>query len=126
MEENLAQNISFVADAIIKDIDNLYPETWEAALMLTLFSWNNEIQKGYTKKEFYTKGLKKLEKKRSTFWKQLINKDAAILIDILTKRKAFFFGEDKRLLKECFLNMLQTISVVEDNKENTLHIESRF
>jgi len=52
--------------------------------------------------------------------------DADELIQILTKRKDFFFGEDKRLLKECFLNVLQTVSVIEDNEEETLHVEPRF
>ena len=126
MTENLAESISFVADVIIKDIENPYPETWEAVLTLTLFSWNNEIQKEYTKKDFYTKILERLEKDRPTFWKQLINKNVSVLTEILTKRKTLFFGEDKRLLKECFLNMLGTISVVEDNDEGTLHIENRF
>lgn len=124
--ENLASNISFVVDAIIKDIENPYPETWDAALALTLFSWNNQIQKGYTKEVFYKKRLKQLEKERPKFWKQLISEDLDFLIETLTKRKAFFFRDDKRLLKECFLNVLETISVIEENKENTLHVEPRF
>jgi len=125
-DENLAANVSFVVDAIIKDIENLFPETWEAALAITLFSWNNEIQKGYTKESFYTKKLKQLEKERPTFWEQLSSKDIDFLTETLTKRKALFFGDDKRLLKECFFNMLETVSVIEDNEEETLHIESRF
>lgn len=125
-DENLAVNISFVADAIIKDIDNPYPETWEAALALTLFSWNNEIQKGLVKKDFYRKKLNHLEKNKPTFWKQLIRDNPEELLEILTKRKAFFFGDDKRLLKECFLNVFETISAIENNEEETLHVEPRF
>jgi len=33
--DNLAQNISFVTDAIIKDIEDPHPETSEIALALT-------------------------------------------------------------------------------------------
>jgi len=88
--ENLAVNISFVADAIIKDIDNPHPETWEAALTLTFFSWNNEIQKGLVKKDFYRKILNHLEKNKPIFWKQLIRDNPKELLEILTKRKAFF------------------------------------
>ncbi len=124
--ENLAVNISFVADAIIKDIDNPHPETWEAALTLTFFSWNNEIQKGLVKKDFYRKILNHLEKNKPIFWKQLIRDNPKELLEILTKRKAFFFGDDKRLLKECFLNVFETVSVIENNEEETLHVEPRF
>ncbi len=49
IEKNLAENISFVSDAIVDDIDNPYPETLEASLILTQYSWNNEIQENYIK-----------------------------------------------------------------------------
>lgn len=126
ISDNLAENISFVADAIIRDIEDPYPETWEIALALTFFSWNNSIKEGSVKKYFYKKEINHLEKSQPTFWKQMIRNDADELIQILTKRKAFFFGEDRRLLKECFLNVLQTVSVIEDNEEETLHVEPRF
>ena len=126
MDENLAENISFVLDAIVDDVDEPYPETLEAALILTQYSWNNEIQKNYSKEDNYKIELKKLEDHHPHFWVQLIRNDAPSLIDILTKRKMVFYPDDRRLVKDCFLNVLGTISVVEDNDEKTLHVQSRF
>ena len=126
MDENLAENISFVLDAIVDDVDEPYPETLEAALILTQYSWNNEIQKNYSKEDNYKIELKKLEDHHPHFWGQLIRNDAPSLIDILTKRKRVFYPDDRRLVKDCFLNVLGTISVVEDNDEKTLHVQSRF
>jgi hypothetical protein len=34
-----------------------------------------------------------------------------------------FFPDDKRLIKSCFINVLGTISVEENNDEKTLHVE---
>ena len=126
MDKNLAENIFFVLDAIIDDIDEPYKETLEAALILTQYSWNNEIQKDYAKEKFYEKELRKLQSRNPHFWTQLIRTDAPSLIEILTKRKLFFYPDDKRLVKDCFINTLHTISVVEDNKEKTVHVQSRF
>jgi hypothetical protein len=126
MDENLAENISFVLDAIIDDIDEPYTETLEAALILTQYSWNNEIQENYNKEGFYKTELKKLEDYKSNFWKQLIRNNAPSLIDILMERKMFFYPDDKRFVRNCFVNPFGTISVVEDNDEKTLHVQSRF
>jgi hypothetical protein len=126
MKENLAENVSFVLEVIIDDIDAASIETLKSALILTQYSWNNEIQKDYFKKNSYKKELEKLQATNPLFWKQVIRNDAESLIDILVKRKTFFCGDDKRLIKSCFVNIMGTISVEEDNKEKTLHIESRF
>lgn len=125
-DKNLAVNISFMADAIIEDIDNLHPETWELALALTFFSWNNSIKAGSVKKEYYEKEIRRISKIRKGIWQQLITDDAEELTKILNKRKALFFEEDRRMLKECFFNILQTVSATEDNEEETLHVEPRF
>ncbi len=126
MDENLAENISFVLDAIIDDIDEPYKETLEAALILTLYSWNNEIQKNYTKEDSCKAALKKLQDRNPQLWTQLIRNDAPSLIKILMKRKMFFYPNDKRFVKNCFINALGTISVTEDNDEKTLHVQSRL
>ncbi len=126
MDENLAENISFLLDAIINDVDSPSTETLEAALILTQYSWNNEIQLNNTKEDSYKAKLKKLQDRNSKFWTQLIRNDASNLIEILMERKRFFFPNDKRFVKECFVNMLGTISVIEDNDEKTLHVQSRF
>jgi len=126
MKENLAENVSFVLEVIIDDIDEASIETLKGALILTQYSWNNEIQKDYFKKNAYKKEFEKLQATNPQFWKQVIRNDAVSLIDILVKRKSFFYGNDKRLIKNCFVNTMGTISVEEDNKEKTLHIESRF
>ena len=126
MDDNLAENISFVLDAVIDDVDEPYAETLEAALILTRYSWNKEIQENYNKEGCYKIELKKLEDFRSNFWDQLIRNDALSLIDILMKRKLFFYPDDQRLVRDCFVNPFGTISVVEDNDEKTLHVQSRF
>ena len=126
IDENLAENISFVLDAIIDDVGEPYKETLEAALVLTQYSWNNAIQKNYIKNGYYKIELKKLQRCNSRFWKQLIRNDALSLIEILMKRKMIFFPDDKRFVKDCFINMLGTISVVEDNDKKSLHVQSRL
>ena len=97
IDENLAENISFVLDAIIDDVDEPYKETLEAALVLTQYSWNNAIQKNYIKNGYYKIELKKLQRCNSRFWKQLIRNDAPSLIEILMKRKNIFFQMIKGL-----------------------------
>ena len=126
MKENLAENVSFVHEVIIDDIDEASIDTLKSALILTQYSWNNEIQKDYFKNNAYKKEFEKLQDINPLFWKQVIRNDAESLIDILVKRKSFFYGDDKRLIKSCFINTMRTISVEEDNEEKTLHIESRF
>ena len=49
MDENLAENLSFVLDAILDDVDEPYAETLEAALTLAQFSWNNTVHENHTK-----------------------------------------------------------------------------
>jgi len=126
MDENLAENISFMLDAIVDDVDEPYAETLEAALILTQYSWNNEIQDNYTQEKYYQTELKKLEDRNPHFWEQLIRSDAPSLIEILTNRKIFFHADDKRFVKECFINTLCTVSVVEDNDEQSLHVQSQY
>lgn len=122
--ENLAQNFVFVLDAILYTLDDNTPETWEAAIALTLFSWNNEIKNNSIPETYYKNKLKILEAKNPNFWKEIQSKDMSFLInDVLRKRKNFFFPDDKRLIKEGFVNIHGTISVIEDNKEKTLHVE---
>ena len=126
MDENLAENISFLLDAIIDDIDEPYNETLEAALILAKYSWNSEIQENYTKEGSYKTELKKLQDRNPQIWEQLIRNDAPSLIEILLERKMFFYPNDKRFVKDCFISALGTISVTEDNDEKTLHVQSRL
>jgi hypothetical protein len=49
MDENLAENISLVLDAIIDDVDEPDKETLAAELILTRYSWNNQMHKNYAK-----------------------------------------------------------------------------
>ena len=66
--------------------------------------------------------LRKSEKANPCLWDQLIRTNSEELIKILKQRKAFFFPDDKRLVRSCFYNMLGTITVEEDNDEGTVHI----
>jgi len=126
MKENLAENMFFVLDAIIDDIDEASIDTLKGALILTQYSWNSEIQKSYFKENSYKKEFDKLQASNYRFWKQVIRNDAPSLIEILIKRKSFFYPDDKRLVKSCFINAMGTISVEEDNEEKTFHIHSLF
>jgi hypothetical protein len=126
MDENLAENVSFVLDSIIDDIDDPYKETLEAALILTKYSWNTEIENNPIVEGSYKRELKKLQDLNPRFWTQLTLNDVLSLIDILMKRKSIFYPDDKRLVKKCFINVFGTISVVEDNNYEIVHVQSRF
>jgi hypothetical protein len=125
-EENLADNIYFVLEVIIDDIDEASIETLKMALILSQYSWNNAVQKNYSKKDSYKKEFEKLLCSNPNFWKQVIRNDEPSLIEILTKRKLFFYPNDKRLVKSCFINAMGTLSAEEDNEKRTLHIQSYF
>ena len=123
MDDNLGTNIMFMLEAIIAtEIDETDIETIEAALILSHFAWNTEIKENSIKPEYYKTELKKLEKANPTFWEQLISNNSEELIDILRKRKRVFFSNDNRLIKTCFINTLETVSVEEDNSKSTLHV----
>jgi len=126
MTENLAENISFVFEVIIDDIDEASIKTLEAVLILTQYSWNNEIRENYFKKDAYKKEFEQSQGNNPKFWKEVIRNNAPDLVEILRQRKAFFYPDDKRLVKNCFINTMGTISVEEDNEEKTRHIESGF
>ena len=127
MDDNLSANIIFMLDVIIND-ENDEPdiETINAALILSHFAWNNEIREDSVKPKYYKKELKKLEKVNMHFWEQLTRNDAEELIDILKKRKRMFYPEDNRLIKSCYINIIMGITVEEDNKEKTIHVEKYF
>lgn len=123
MSENLAENLFFVLDPIIEDIELHHTETWEAAITLTVYSWNTSIQKDYFKETYYKKKLKELEQQNPNFWQYLTSKDTSFLIKgLLRKRKEFFFEADTRLVKKCFFDDVDNFVVMEDNEEETLHI----
>jgi hypothetical protein len=126
MDENLAENLSFVLDAILDDVDEPYAETLEAALTLAQFSWNNTVQENHTKIDACITQLDKLQSRNPRLWEQLIRHDAPSLIQILMQRKAVFYPDDNRIIKECFFNMLGTITVTEGNHEETCHVQSRL
>lgn len=125
MADNLAENLSFVADVVIDDADEPCAEAMEAALLLGRYSWNNAIQDNHTKIDFCIRQLRILQERNPRFWDQLIRKDERSIIDILMKRKLVFFPDDNRFAKECFFNLLGTVTVIEDNSEGTTHIQSR-
>ena len=123
MDKNLGTNILFMLDAIVDaDIEEPNPATMNAALALTHFAWNREIQGDSITSKNYKKVLRESEKVNPSLWNELARKSSEELIDILTKRKKVFFPDDKRLIRSCFYNMLGTITVVEDNDEGTVHI----
>jgi len=123
MDENLGTNIMFMLDAIVDaDIEEPEPATMNAALALSHFAWNSEIQESSITSEFYEMVLRKSEKANPSFWDEFIRKSSEELIEILKKRKKFFFPDDKRLIRSCFYNMLGTITVEEDNDQGTEHI----
>lgn len=123
MRNNLANNIIFLLDGILDD-ESGEPdlESVNAALILSHFAWNNAIQEGSRKPESYRTELTKLEQANPHFGKHLIGDDSEKLLDILRKRKIVFFSDDKRLIKSCFVNMIGTITVEENNDDNTMHI----
>ena len=123
MDRNLAENLAFVFDAIIADVDEPYAETLEAALILTQFSWNNAIQENYAKIDSCIRQLNRLQDSNPRFWEQLVRDDAPSLVKILMQRKAVFFPDDRRFVKECFINMLGTITVTEGNDDETYHVD---
>jgi len=123
MDENLGTNIMFMLDAIVDaDIEEPDPATMNAALALSHFAWNSEIQESSITSEFYEMVLRKSDKANPSFWDEFIRKSSEELIEILKKRKKFFFPDDKRLIRSCFYNMLGTITVGEDNDQGTVHI----
>jgi hypothetical protein len=124
-DNNLAENMSFLLDAIVA-VDEPHKETLEVALMLTQLSWNNAIQSNYPKIDFYKIQLGELQARNPSIWTQLIRNDAPSLIKILTQRKEVFYPDDKRLVRKCFINTLGTITVTEDNDDETLHVQGRL
>lgn len=126
MDENLAESLSFVLDAILDDVDEPYAETLEAALILTQFSWNNTVQENYTRIDICIVQLDNLQNQNPQLWRHLIRNDVPSLIKILMQRKAFFYPDDNRLVKECFFNTLGTITVTEGNDDETCHVQSRL
>jgi hypothetical protein len=123
MDDNLGTNIMFMLDAILDaDVEEPDITTINAALALSHFAWNNEIQEGSFRSEYYEMELRKSESVNPHFWDELIRKNSKELIEILKQRKKFFFPDDKRLIRHCFYNMLGTITVEEDNDGGTVHI----
>jgi hypothetical protein len=123
MDDNLGANIMFMLDAIVdSDIEEPYPATINAALALVQFAWNSKIQESSITSEFYEVILRNSENINPSFWEELIRSSSEELIEILKKRKRFFFPDDRRLIRSCFYNMLGTITVEEDDEEGTAHI----
>ena len=113
----------FMLDAIVdSDIEEPDPSTMNAALALVQFSWNSEIQEGSITSGYYEVILRKSEKINPSFWEELIRNSSEELIEILKKRKRFYFPNDRRLIRSCFYNILGTITVEEDNEEGTVYI----
>ncbi len=124
MNENLADNVMFVADVIIDaEVEEPSTEVINASLILSHYAWNNEISENSVKPGYYKRRLKKIEKSYPRLWKQLVRNSSEELIDILKKRKNFFCPNDNRLIRSLFINMLGTLTIVEDNEEGTIHIE---
>jgi len=124
-DNNLAENMSFLLDAIVA-VDEPDKETLEVALMLTQLSWNNAIQRNYPKINSYKIQLGELQARNPSIWTQLIRNNASSLIKILTQRKEVFYPDDKRLVRKSFINTLGTITVTEDNDDETLHVQGRL
>jgi hypothetical protein len=123
MYDNLGANIMFMLDAIVdSDIEEPDPATNNAALALVQFAWNSDIQESSITSEYYEEILRKSNKINPSFWEELIRKSSEELIEILKKRKRFYFPDDRRLIRSCFYNMLGSITVEEDNEEATAHI----
>lgn len=124
MDENLANNLMFVADAVIDaELDEVSVEIINASLILSHYAWNNEISENTFRPGYYKKKLKKIEKFYPQLWNQLVRNNSEELIDILKERKKFFYPNDNRLIRNFFINILGTVSVEEDNEERTIHIE---
>ncbi len=123
MRNNLANDIIFLLDGILDDdVEEPDIESLNAALILSHFAWNNEIQEGSMNPDYYRTELTRLEQANPHFWKKFIRDDIEELLDTLRKRKMFFFPDDNRLIKSCFVNMVGTITVEEDNDEHTTHV----
>lgn len=123
MSNNLANNIIFLLDGILDDeAGETDLESVNAALIFSHFAWNNAIQEGSMKPEYYRTELTKLEQANPHFWQHLIGDDSEELLDTLKKRKIVFFSDDKRLIKSCFVNTNGTITVEENNNDNRMHM----
>jgi hypothetical protein len=123
MYDNLGANIMFMLDAIVdSDIEEPDPATINAALALVQFAWNSAIKESSITSEFYEVILRNSENINPSFWEELIRSSSEELIEILKKRKRFFFPDDRRLIRSCFYNMLGTITAEEDDEEGTVHI----
>ena len=123
LEQNLTSNLVFILDAILAPhVDEPDLTTLSAALMLSHLAWNTAIEEGSIKPDYYQTEFRQLELAHPHLWKQFIGDNRQELIDILSKRKLFFFPNDKRLIKSCWVNLVGTITVKENNDENTLHL----
>lgn len=124
-DDNLGNSMMFMVDAILADerdyieIDTTIMDT---ALLLTQIAWNTENLGDAVLSGAYAPALRLLERTDHTVWEHFIRGTCQELIEILRKRKAFFFPDDKRLIRQCFCNVLGTISVEEENEEGTLHV----
>ena len=70
------------------DIEEPNPATMNAALALTHFAWNREIQGDSITSKNYKKVLRESEKVNPSLWNELARKSSEELIDILTKRNS--------------------------------------
>ena len=104
------------------EIDDPNLETLQAALILAHFSWNNEVHSGSIKADYYQAELKKLEQSNPFFWRQVIRHNSQELSGVLKKRKKGFYPNDKRLSKNCWIDLLGTISLEEDHDGNPFHL----
>jgi hypothetical protein len=124
-DENLGNAIMFMIDAILADeceYTEIDVSIMDAALLLTQIAWNTEILGETALLGPYAPALQLLERADHTLWDHLIRENANELIDILRKRKRFFFPDDTRLIRQSFCNILGTITVEEENDDGTIHI----
>ena len=77
MDENLGTNILFMLDAIVNaDTEDPNPATINAALALTHFAWNREIQGDSITSKNYKKVLRESERVNPRLWNELARKSS--------------------------------------------------
>jgi hypothetical protein len=123
-DENLGNSVSFMVDALLTDKQeyrDIETELMDAALRIVQIAWNAEVH-GDVVIEPSASVLDPVEPVDDAVWEQLIRDTSQELVNLLRKRKQIFFPDDARLIRQCFCNMLGTISVEEENKDRTLHV----
>ena len=122
--ENLGNSISFMVDALLNqelEYREIEPELMDAALSIAQIAWNAEVR-GEPVAVPSSPVLRRGKRVDDAVWERLIRGISSELVNLMRKRKQFFFPDDTRIIRRCFCNELGTISVEEENEYGTFHV----